>query len=243
MNMRKIKILLITFFLVLLICQITSYAAIEIVPSKDGTGLDLIVNTSISNSYLLCQDMIKRGESLYGTTVTPHLATNKDWGAVSYLSNSFYGTNTTGGANGIEVTINGVKYYSTTTNITGVMNWGSNPNVRSNDNYSKMRTQTSGILASYNHSTSTASSNVVEIYNNMNTKFVDLIGTDYSNKGMAFSETSGFYNSGQTIRTNIDYPVSFRDGLFGIHIGNGSPYIDASGGPRANITFRPVLWN
>ena len=32
------------------------------------------------------------GETLSGSTVVPHLATNKDWGAVSYLSNSVYGT-------------------------------------------------------------------------------------------------------------------------------------------------------
>lgn len=242
MKEKRIFILII-LFITLLILQTKSNAAIEIVPSKDGTGLDIILNTTISNSYLLCQNMTQRGESLHGATVVPHLATNKDWGAVAYLSNSFYGTNTKGENIGVEVIIDGVKYYSTTTNITGVMNWGTNPNVKNTDNYSKMRTQTAGILATYDHTSSTASDNVVEIYKNMNTRFVDLVGTDYSSKGMAFSETGGFYGSGQTIRTNINYPVSFRTGLFGIHIGNGSPYFDGAGGPRGNTTFRPVVWN
>ena len=238
MNKKRIYILLIIFIIAVLSLSTKSNAAIEIVPSKDGTGLDIITNTTISNSYLLCQNMTQRGESLYGASVVPHLATNKDWGAVSYLSNSFYGTNTKG-----ENTIDGVKYYSTTTNITGVMNWGSNPNVRNNDNYSKMRTQTAGFLAIYDATTSTAVDTVAEIYKNMNTRFVDLVGNDYSSMGMAFSETSGFYGSSVTNRTNINYPVSFRTGLFGMHIGNGSPYFDASGGGRANTTFRPVVWN
>lgn len=72
--------------------------------------------------------MINAGESLYGSgsNVKPHLVTNKDYGAVSYLSNSIYGTNTAGKNSGVEIQINGVKYRSTTGNASGIMNWGSN---------------------------------------------------------------------------------------------------------------------
>ena len=90
---KKIIFSLIILSLIFTIGQ-ASYAAVEIVPSKTGDGKDAIVNTTVSNSYLLCQGMKNTGESLKGTTVKPHLATNKDWGAVSYLSNSIYGTNT-----------------------------------------------------------------------------------------------------------------------------------------------------
>lgn len=56
-----------------------SYAAIEIVPSKDGKWTDGMTRSSVSNSYLLCQNMKNAGESLNGTTVLPHLITNTEW--------------------------------------------------------------------------------------------------------------------------------------------------------------------
>ena len=135
--MRK-KIIIISILAMLVLGQ-ASYAAIEIVPSKDGKGTDGMTRSSVSNSYLVCQNMKNAGESLNGTTVLPHLATNADWGAVSYLANSIYGTNTEGANTGKEITIDGVKYYSTTGNETGIMNWGANPNVT-------RYTQTAGLI-------------------------------------------------------------------------------------------------
>lgn len=186
------------------------YAAVEIVPSKTGNGKDAIVNTTVSNSYLLCQGMTGTGESLQGATVKPHLATNKDWGAVSYLSNSIYGTNTTGGNTGVNVSINGVNYYSTTTNITGVMNWGSNPNVT-------RYTQTAGLISNYNGTYSS----VVELYNNKQTNYVDFINPTVAaeTKGMAISETNGKFGQGVILGTKESFPSSARDGLFGCCFG------------------------
>lgn len=233
---RKILFSLICIMMILAMGQ-ESFAAIEIVPSKNGTGKDSIINTTISNSYLLCENMKETGGSLKGTTVSPHLATNKDWGAVSYLSNSIYGTNTTGGDKGVVITIDGVKYYSTTTNITGVMNWGSNPNVT-------RYTQTAGLISSYDDSTSTASSYITEIYANKDTRYVEIIGDGYSDIGMALWETRGAlgsYYSG----TNNDYPVSIRMGLGWANIGRGE-HMGSSGGTGnadSYVTFRPVIWN
>lgn len=183
-----------------------SYAAVEIVPSKNGKGTDAIVDTTVSNSYLLCQGMKNAGESLKGTSVKPHLATNKDWGAVSYLSNSIYGTNTQGGNNGIEVTIDNVKYYSTTTNITGVMNWGSNPNTI-------MNTQTAGLVNNY----TSGNDNVTELYNNRETKYVEFINPSnlLDTKGMATNETRGIYGSNFSSETQSVNSSSMRQGLFG----------------------------
>ena len=216
------------------------YAAVEIVPSKNGKGTDQIVNTTISNSFLLCRGMKNVGESLNGTNVDPHLATNKDWGAVSYLSNSIYGTNTEGKNRGIEVTIDNVKYYSTTPNITGVMNWGSNPNV-------SRSTQTSGLISNYNPETSTASEYVVELYNNRDTEYVDYVDATINTEtlGMAINETNGMYNVHfDTNQKNNNTPISLRTGLLSGTFGfNRFGHGNESGKALSHVTFRPVIWN
>lgn len=235
---RKILFSLIVLVITIIIGQV-SYAAVEIVPSKNGKGTDQMVNTTISNSYLLCQNMKQAGESLNGSTVLPHLATNKDWGAVSYLSNSIYGTNTEGKNTGVEITIDDVKYYSTTGNITGVMNWGSNPNAT-------RFTQTAGLIQSYNNDTSTASANIVEIYNNKDTSYVNAsIATN--TVGMAITETKGLYNSTYFVSNSNEYPVSIRNSLFGIAVGDRLWYTYrpavTTGIANELTTFRPVIWN
>lgn len=236
--MKKKIYLTLTAIIMLLGIGNLSYAAVEIVPSKNKKGTDSIINTSISNSYLLCQGMNKQGESLEGTTVAPHLATNKDWGAVSYLANSMYGTNTAGRDKGTEVTIDGVKYYSTTGNETGVMNWGSNPNAT-------RYTQTAGLINVYDDSKSSAKEHITEIYNNRNSRFIDIIKTESftvnNTLGMAMAETRGMYGSDAGVAQDSNYPISIRFGLFGFHVGyyGGNP----SGAPNGSVTFRPVIWN
>lgn len=233
---RKLLISSIILIAMIVIGQ-ASYAAVEIVPSKNGKGTDAIVNTTVSNSFLLCRGMKDTGGSLKGTTVDPHLATNKDWGAVSYLSNSIYGTNTAGQNKGVEVIINGVKYYSTTTNITGVMNWGANPN-------DTRYTQTAGLISNYDASTSTASSYVTELNTHKDTKYVDYIkpNTALSTLGMAMQETSGKYSTFYC-GTDNSYPSSIRAGLFGGVFGLLQGYNGATGAVYKDVTFRPVIWN
>lgn len=233
---RKILLSWLMLIMMLIIGQ-TSYATIEIIPSKTGDGKDAIVNKSVSDSYTMCKGMkTNTGESLKGTRVDVHLATNKDWGAVSYLSNSIYGTNTTGGNTGIQVTISGVKYYSTTTNITGIMNWGLNPNV-------SRYTYTAGLIDNY----TSGNDNVIALYNDRETKYVEYINPTVSanTKGMAMKETSGKYNANFWSNTELQYPGSIRhglfDGAFG-HWGGAYSYVP-SGIPRSDTTFRPVIWN
>ena len=229
----KRKILLSTIILIVtLITGKISYAAIEIVPSKTGDGKDPIVRTSVSNSYYLCRSMKNSGESLVGTNVDVHLSTNKDWGAVSYLSDSIYGTNGAGQNTGVRVTINGVNYYSTTNNITGVMNWGSNPNTT-------MYTQTAGLLRS-----ATENENVTELYKNKETKYVDYIVPNNASStiGMAIQETSGKYSS---VFRVIEWGgfISVRKGLFGGTFPQNYDGMKGSGEPTSDATFRPVIWN
>ena len=225
---NKITIISIIMLFSIMVLLPKSNAALE---SKPGTSV--LVNTNVSNSYLLCQGMKGLGESLYGSTVQPHLATNKDWGAVSYLSNSVYGTNTKGGNNGLTVEINGVSYYSTNGNTSGVMNWG------------RKWTQTAGLISQY----TSGNSNVDELYNNRNTKYVEYIDAKSTSltKGMAMQEMSGKY-----VNFNVDArtysPGSARSGLFGGAFGyvpnlNYSEDGAALGHSHSNITFRPVVWN
>lgn len=235
----KRKLSFIGAILIILISICTyNYAAIEIVPSKNQ-GKDALCNTTISNSYLLCQGMTGQGESLERSVVKPHLATNKDWGAVSYLANSMYGTNTQGRNNGLEVTINGVKYYSTTGNETGVMNWGSNPNA-------EKYTQTAGIINTYDNLNSTAKDNVTEIFKNQDTIYVERVKTEnftsQNTLGMAMGETRGIYSSWAGAAKDSNYPISIRSGLFGFYVGYNF-YSNTSGLADSRVTFRPVIWN
>lgn len=252
---RKIKFIIFIIIGTLMCIVPQSQAAIAIKPATVTNGSNVLVNTSISNSYELCQQMTDAGESLYGTTVRPHLATNKDWGAVSYLSLSAYGTNSAvqdDNNNGIPITINGVNYYSTNGNATGVMNWGSNPNKTT------LYTQTSGIIQAYIDLTDKTNDSTVDYDNlraldvNNATDFVEVFSGSYNNtttKGMAMYETSSLHNSWKYNGTNVDYPVSIRNGLFGFSV-SGSSTINiysvnacTSGAGRGSVTFRPVIWN
>lgn len=196
-----------------------SYGALASKPTTVTNGSNVLVNTTVSNSYSLCQQMTRSGESLYGTTVQPHLATNKDWGAVSYLSNSIYGTNTQGQNTGTQITINGVNYYSTTGNASGVMNWGSNPN-------KELYTHTSALNQVYMNlgdtTTSSAYDNVIELDTaaKNNSNYVEVIDTWNMTKentlGMSLSEINNYsFVDWKGRYASKDYPVIVRKGLFG----------------------------
>ena len=225
---KKVKIINIVMLLSIVALLPKSNAALV---SKSGTSA--LVNTTVSNSYLLCQGMKGVGESLYGSgsNVQPHLATNKDWGAVSYLSNSIYGTNTKGGNNGLTVSINGTNYYSTNGNTSGVMNWGTK------------YTQTAGLI---NNCTS-GNDNIMELYNNRNTKYVEYIDarSEANTKGMSTNEIKGIYDSTYGSGIDTNFPCSTRFGLFGYRFGDSSGGIGTyiSGKAFPNVTFRPVVWN
>lgn len=247
---RKLIIISILILISIILVIPKSYGAIALEPTIMENGKEknpVIVHTTISNSYSLCQQMTKNGESLYGTTVKPHLATNKDWGAVSYLSNSAYGTNREGKNTGVTTTINGVDYYSTTGNASGVMNWGSNPN-------KTLYTQTAGIIKAY-MDLSEADRLALNSYvtalataADSNSPYVEILKTQVGSFsgptiGMALSETSQY----SFLVTKIVYPQPqspsvLRKGLFEYNVGCGSP-LYPDGTSKSNNTFRPVVWN
>ena len=232
----KIKISIILISIIMMVIIPNSYGALTSKPTTKTDGSNVLVNKTVSASYLLCQQMKSNGESLYGTSVKPHLATNKDWGAVSYLSNSVYGTNTTGQNTGIEKTINGVRYYSTTGNASGVMNWGSNPN-------KTLYIFSAGLDNAYNGNNIAS---IAELYNNRTTEYVEY--QDMTNKsltiGMAIHETAGFFSGLHYINHSNSQQnhVVIRNGLFGYANDTGN-VPGTSGAARDNVTFRPVVWN
>ena len=140
------------------------------------------------------------------------------------------------------VSINNVSYYSTTPNITGVMNWGSNPNV-------ERYTFTAGLVSNFDPETSTAADYVTELNTNKNTKYVEIINTSSfnanTNAGMAFSEniSAGTPKWGSSSK---EHPVSIRSGVYGYCVGTnwGSRVGNATkGASSGTVTFRPVIWN
>lgn len=241
MKKKMIKFSILVILILVSLGQ-ASYAYIEIVPSKNGKGTDSMVLTSVTDSYLLCQNMKETGESLEGSTVLPHLSTNADWGAVSYLSNSIYGTNTQGQNTGVQISIDGVKYYSTTGNATGIMNWGVNPNT-------SRCSQTASLIKKYveDNSTSTANDYVIELLNNKDTRYVEIINTgDFTinnTLGMAMKETQGIYSGIWGFPDqDTNAPISVRKGLFGYTVGFNYCGV-ATGAAVGEVTFRPVIWN
>ena len=119
MKSKKQLVVGIIIVLMLLIPTI-SKANMEI---KSGTTT--WVNITVSEAYDACRDLDMAGSSLGTNGLDPHLALNKDWGAVAYLAVSSSGNlNSTNGPDGPTVTIDGDEYTTTTGNLTGVMDFG-----------------------------------------------------------------------------------------------------------------------
>lgn len=202
MNKKITRILIIAISFIILI-SIKSYGAVAITK-----GTSVFTDRSISDFYDMCKEMKDAGQGLEGTTVDPHMATNKEWATVSYFSNSNYGTATVGKNTGIDVTIDEVTYQSTNGNATGVMDWGKNV------------TMTAGVISQYTdiQETDTVYTNGKSIIENAtNSKYVDIVGQVSSNS----IAKNGWYDSWNYAGTIISSPYTVRSGLFGLSVGNG----------------------
>lgn len=227
---KKIIITLIIALSFIMLTNIKSYGAIAITK-----GTEVFTNKTISEFFDLCREMKNAGQGLEGTTVDPHMATNKEWATVSYFSNSNYGTATLGKNNGIDVTIDGTTYKSTNGNATGVMDWG------------KTATFTAGVLSTYTNLSDTDTlytdgKSIIE--NATNSQYVDLVDVVSWEKMAA----TGWFDSGRELRSDLKYPYSVRCGLWGHWSGNAiwlTNRTDLGTTGKASIytTFRPVLFN
>lgn len=209
---RKVKYISFIMISILMLLTIKSNAAMAI---KPGTATWTDIN--VSDSYSQCYNLRNADSTLGSNQLDPHLTLNKDWGAVAYLAISTYGA--VKDSNGPQI-YRGVYYYTTTGNATGVMDMGG---VR--------YTQTS---SNHEGDTSRNYTNMIEIYNNIETKYVEKLSsnpTSDTTLGQALIETRSWFGSS----CQYGIPTIYRAGVLGYTI---------SGGDRSsNTTFRPVIWN
>ena len=223
MKREKIKYILLTMLIGITVAMPQVYAKTSIEIKPGGT---VYTNKTISEFFEESMKMKDPGESLEGSDVDVHMATNMDWAIVSYFSNSAYGTNGEGQNTGITTSINGKNYLSTNGNATGVMNFG------------KTYTYTAGVISNYTEisEAETAYTNGRSILANVaNNKYVDLINSSNTKQ----TAMLGWYAK-SLVGVNASIPYSWRGGLFFACCGGGD--VSGKGGASA-FTFRPAIWN
>ena len=231
----KIKIIgsLLLICLFILCFSTVSNAAIEIKPiytNVNGNKFTKIHdNITISTAYQYCYDMRGATSTLGVNSLDPHLGLNADWGATVYLGTSTYGS--VRSKYGVKVTVGDeMTFYSTTNNITGVMDLGTR--TYSNQNISNF-------VSCISDARTSSGKEFDNIYKNKDTKYVEIIPGDESiekTRGMALIETNNWYASGgATAGINENYPIMNRTFIFSRNRDNG--------GALANKTYRPVIWN
>ncbi len=191
MKSKKQLIVGIIVLLILLIPTI-SKANMEIKP-----GTTTWTNITVSEAYDACRELDMEGSSLGTDRLDPHLALNKDWGTVAYLAISASGAVTSGTTNtGPKVTVDDREYTTTTGNLTGVMDFG-----KTRWTFTSCSTETGLEVESSN---ATCRDNLIK---NKTTRYVETLPdslTKENSKGMALSETGGWFKSTADWKPNKD---------------------------------------
>lgn len=224
MKKNTLKIMIISFIALLLYCT-NSYGVESGTVRMQINGGTAWTNINISESYAECESLNSPTSTLGTSALKAHLTTDADWSAMAIFSVSQYG-----GA-----TDNSPK--TTTGNSSGIYNVASN------------WTQSTGIFITANKNSTPYISGLfnddgsVKKYirqwtsTRAETNFVGFLDSDSSSKG-----TYGWMGGTTYWGSSNSYPVSIKNGLFGVGIG-GSFYYFTSGGAFSNVTFRPVIWN
>lgn len=224
MKKNTLKIMIISFIALLLYCT-NSYGVESGTVRMQINGGTAWTNINISESYAECESLNSPTSTLGTSALKAHLTTDADWSAMAIFSVSQYG-----GA-----TDNSPK--TTTGNSSGIYNVGGN------------WTQSTGILSTANKNSTPYISGLfnddgsVKKYirqwtsTRAETNFVGFLDSDSSSKG-----TYGWMGGTTYWGSSNSYPVSIKNGLFGVGIG-GNNYNFTSGGAFSNVTFRPVIWN
>lgn len=222
MKKNTLKIMIISFIALLLYCT-NSYGVESGTVRMQINGGTAWTNINISESYAECESLNSPTSTLGTSALKAHLTTDADWSAMAIFSVSQYG-----GA-----TDNSPK--TTTGNSSGIYNVGGN------------WTQSTGILSTANKNSTPYISGLfnddgsVKKYirqwtsTRAETNFVGFLDSDSSSKG-----TYGWMGGTTWWGTSTSYPVSIKNGLFGVFIGGTGI---TSGGAFSNVTFRPVIWN
>lgn len=224
MKKNTLKIMIISFIALLLYCT-NSYGVESGTVRMQINGGTAWTNINISESYAECESLNSPTSTLGTSALKAHLTTDADWSAMAIFSVSQYG-----GA-----TDNSPK--TTTGNSSGIYNVGGN------------WTQSTGILSTANKNSTPYISGLfnddgsVKKYirqwtsTRAETNFVGFLDSDSSSKG-----TYGWMGGTTYWGSSNSYPVSIKNGLFGVVFGSGD-YYSTSGGAFSNVTFRPVIWN
>lgn len=220
MKKNTLKIMIISFIALLLYCT-NSYGVESGTVRMQINGGTAWTNINISESYAECESLNSPTSTLGTSALKAHLTTDADWSAMAIFSVSQYGGATANSPG------------TTTGNSSGIYNVGSN------------WTQTTGIFSTANKNSTPYVSGLfnddgsVKKYirqwpsTRAETNFVGFL--DSSSNG-----TYGWMGGNSAWGSSNSYPVSIKNGLFGVYIGFN---YYTTGGAFSNQTFRPVIWN
>ncbi len=180
-----------------------------------------ISNISISTAYLQASNMNKNN-NIYGLdkNTKPHVLTNLEWGAISYLTNSIYG-------------INDNVLSSTTGNITGVFDMSGKK--------SEM------VMANYNKDSGKDSEHNSGFKDYGNIDWPDIIdyydGITFKNRllGDALGETINWYNSTSNF-VNGENPFFIRGGIMN-NVSSIYNYTNHNGTKSELYTYRTAIYS
>lgn len=222
MKKNTLKIVIISIIALLLYCT-NSYGVESGTVRMQINGGAAWTNINISESYAECESLNSPTSTLGTSALQAHLTTDADWSAMAIFSVSQYGGATSNSPG------------TTTGNSSGIYNAGSN------------WTQSTGILSTANKNSTPYISGLFNEDGSVKKYIKQWSTTRAETNFVGFQDSSaqgtyGWMGGTTWWGTSTSYPVSIKNGLFGVVIG-GSGAVSASGGAFSNVTFRPVIWN
>ena len=221
MKRNTLKIVIISIIALLLYCT-NSYGVESGTVRMQINGGAAWTNINISESYAECESLNSPTSTLGTSALQAHLTTDADWSAMAIFSASQYGGATSNSPG------------TTTGNSSGIYNVGSN------------WTQSTGILSTANKNSTPYISGLFNEDGSVKKYIKQWSTTRAETNFVGFQDSSaqgtyGWMGGTTWWGTSTSYPVSIKNGLFGVVFGlNGHV---TSGGAFSNVTFRPVIWN
>lgn len=221
MKKNTLKIMIISFIALLLYCT-NSYGVESGTVRMQINGGAAWTNINISESYAECESLNSPTSTLGTSALQAHLTTDADWSAMAIFSVSQYGGATSNSPG------------TTTGNSSGIYkvagNW----------------TQSTGILSTANKNSTPYISGLFNEDGSVKKYIKQWSTTRAETNFVGFQDSSaqgtyGWMGGTTWWGTSTSYPVSIKNGLFGVNVGVTSSV--TSGGAFSNVTFRPVIWN
>ena len=222
MKRNTLKIVIISIIALLLYCT-NSYGVESGTVRMQINGGAAWTNINISESYAECESLNSPTSTLGTSALQAHLTTDADWSAMAIFSASQYGGATSNSPG------------TTTGNSSGIYNVGSN------------WTQSTGILSTANKNSTPYISGLFNEDGSVKKYIKQWSTTRAETNFVGFQDSSaqgtyGWMGGTTWWGTSTSYPVSIKNGLFGVVVGS-TGYGVSSGGAFSNVTFRPVIWN